>query len=353
VDGVESRSTAESAALGVSGETGVELPEGVELGGHAGGGDGRMLALVARYGLLGVLVLIIAVFGALKPSSFLTLANLKASATIAAPLLVLSVGLTVPLSMGEFDLSIAQNTQLSAAIVVWLMSVGHVGWLGAIVLCAASAAVMGTVIGYIVVRSRVNAFIVTLGAGTIMAGVEFGIAQGATIFNGIPYQYVDIGSGYLVGIPVSVVIALVFALVAWFAMERSVAGRRMRAIGGNSEAARLCGVRVNQLRAAGFVITGLSAALAAVLITAQAASYYPNSATSQLLPAYAACFLGTTVFRPNLFEINGTLVGVVFLAVIQNGLLITGVPTWTAQLVEGALLIVAVVASKAAARNAA
>jgi ribose transport system permease protein len=351
---MESRSTAETAALGASGETGVELPEGVEFSGHGGGhGDGRALALAARYGLLAVLVLIIVVFGALKPAAFLTLANLKASATIAAPLLVLSVGLTVPLSMGEFDLSIAQNAQLSAAIVIWMMSVAHVGWVAAILITAASAAVMGTIIGTIVVRSRVNAFIVTLGAGTIMAGVEFGIAQGATIFNGIPQTYVNIGSGYLVGIPISVVIALIFALVVWVAMECTTTGRRMRAIGGNSEAARLCGVRVNQLRAVGFIVTGLSAALAAVLITAQAASYYPNAATSQLLPAYAACFLGTTVFRPNLFEINGTLVGVAFLAVIQNGLLITGVPSWTAQLVEGGLLIVAVVASKAAARNVA
>lgn len=351
MDGVESRSTAETTALAASAETGVELPEGVALGG--GAGYRRVLRLVARFGLLAVLVLIIVVFGALKPSSFLTFANLKSSATIAAPLLVLSVGLTVPLSMGEFDLSIAQNAQLSAAALIWMMSVAHIAWLPAIAITAIGAGLVGAFIGSIVVRSRVNAFIVTLGAGTVMAGIEFGIAQGATIFNGIPTSFTAIGSGSVAGVPTSVVVALGFALVVWLAMERTVAGRRMRAIGGNSEAARLCGVRVNQLRTIGFVMTAVSAALAAVLITSQAASYYPNSATSQLLPAYAACFLGTTVFRANLFEVNGTLVGVIFLAAIQNGLLITGVPSWTAQLVEGALLVIAVVASKAAAQEVA
>jgi ribose transport system permease protein len=331
----------------------VELPEGVELTGRSPLGGERALQFASRYGLIVVLLIVVAVFGALKPSAFLTIANLKDSATIAAPLLVLAVGLTVPLSMGEFDLSIAQNTQLCAAGVVWLMSVAQMAWPLAVAVTVVGAALVGAFIGTIVVRSRVNAFIVTLGAGTIMAGIEFGIAQGATIFNGIPTAYDSIGSGSVLGIPTSVVIALGFAFVAWLAVEGTVTGRRMRAIGGNSEAARLCGVRVNRLRAVGFVVTAASAALAAVLVTAQATSYYPNAATSQLLPAYAACFLGTTVFRPNLFEITGTLVGVIFLATIQNGLLITGVPTWTGQVVAGSLLVIAVVASKAAARDVA
>jgi ribose transport system permease protein len=312
---------------------------------------GRTMRTVSRFGLLIGLILIILVFALLKPGSFATIANFKSTATIAAPLLVLSVGLTVPLGMREFDLSIANSSQLSAAVIIWLISVAQLSWGLAVLIDCLGAVAVGALIGFVVVRSGVNAFIITLGAGTVMAGIEFGIAHGATIFAHIPTTYTDLGTGYAFGVPISVIVAVVFAVLVWLGMERTVAGRRMRAIGGNSEAARLSGVRVNQLRAAGFMVTALAAAVAAVLITAGASSYYPNAVTAELLPAYAACFLGTTVFRSNIFEVTGTVVGVAFLAVIQDGLIIVGISSWIAQVVEGALLVVAVVASRAASRR--
>lgn len=349
---LESRSTAEAAVLAPGGETGVELPEGIEVA-HGSLPRRRWLELGARYGLLIVLVLVIAVFGAIKPASFLTIANLRSTASIAAPLLVLAVGLTVPLGMGEFDLSIANHSQLAAAAIIWMISVVHVNWLLAILVALAGTVLVGTLLGTIVVRSGVNAFIITLGAGTVMAGIEFGIAQGATIFNGIPAAYDDIGRSTVGGIPLDVIVSVAFALVIWLMMERTVAGRRMRAIGGNSEAARLAGVRVDQLRASAFIVTGVAALLAAVILTAQASSYYPNAVTANLLPAYAACFLGSTVFRSNIFEVTGTIVGVAFLAVIQDGLIMVNVASWVAQVIQGALLVVAVVASKAVSRSVA
>lgn len=291
------------------------------------------------------------VFGLLNPSSFLTIGNLKSTAIIAAPLLVLAAGLTVPLSMGEFDLSIANSSQLSGAVLISLISVQGVSWLGSLGLTLVAAAAVGGLIGLIVVKSRVNAFIITLGAGTIMAGIEFAVANGATIYERIPASFSEIGSGELFGIPWPVVVSVLFAGLIYLIMERTVAGRRMRAIGDNVEAARLSGVRVNQLRSFGFVSTAVAGALAALLITSQAASYFPNAVTAQLLPTYAACFLGTTVFRSNIFKISGTIFGVIFLSVIEGGLIISGVPVWTAQVVQGVLLILAVVGSKVASRT--
>lgn len=348
--GVKSRSAAEPAA----GSGGAVTPQEPGVPGAAGlarTGSGQIMRTVARFGLLAGLLLIIIVFAVLKPDSFPTIANFKSTATIAAPLLVLAVGLTVPLGMGEFDLSIANSAQLSGAVIIWLISVVQLNWGLAVLAGCAGAVAVGAVIGFIVVRSGVNAFIITLGAGTVMAGIEFGVAHGSTIFAHIPASYIKLGSGYAFGVPISVIVAVAFAVLVWLGMERTVVGRRMRAIGGNAEAARLSGVRVDQLRAVGFMVTALSAAVAAVLLTAGAASYYPNAVTAELLPAYAACFLGTTVFRSNIFEVTGTVVGVAFLAVIQDGLIIAGISSWIAQLVEGALLIVAVVASRAASRK--
>ena len=342
---VEDRPTTETSVLSPLAET---VTAGTES--HAQR-DPRILRFVSRFGLIAVLILIIAAFGILKQDAFLSVANLKSTAVIAAPLLVLSAGLTVPLSMGEFDLSIANSSQLSAAVLMTFISVHSINWLGSLGITVVGAALVGGLIGFVVVRSGVNAFIITLGAGTVMAGIEFAVANGATIFANVPKSYTRLGTHEIIGIPIPVVISVAFAVVVYLIMDRTVAGRRMRAIGGNAEAARLSGVRVGQLRAVGFVSTAVAGALAALLITAQASSYFPNAVSAQLLPAYAACFLGTTVFRSNIFDIGGTIIGVAFLSIVQDGLIIAGVPSWTAQVVEGALLIVAVVGSKIASRS--
>ncbi len=317
--------------------------------GQAAAGHGRDLRhLAAQYGLIAGLAALILVFGVLRPDSFFTVANLKSTATIMAPLLVLAVGLTVPLGMGEFDLSISSATQLWAVLMVSFISLHGLAWGLSVGLVVIIGAATGALIGLIIVRSRVNAFIVTLGVGTVMAGLEFAVARGTTLYQNIPPSYTNVGVGEFLGIPVAAIVAAAFCLLVWLVTERTVVGRQMRAVGGNAEAARLCGVQVNLLRTLGFVSTGVAGVLAALLITAQASSYYPNAATAMLLPAYAACFLGTTVFRSNLFDVAGTAVGVIFLAAVQNGLLVLGVPSWTAQVAQGLVLVVAVVASKLA-----
>jgi ribose transport system permease protein len=310
------------------------------------GRDLRQFA--AQYGLIAGLIAMIILFGVLRPDSFFTLANLKSTITIGAPLLVLAVGLTVPLGMGEFDLSISSATQLWAVLMVSFISVHGLAWGLSVGLVLVIGATTGALVGLVIVRSGVNAFIVTLGVGTVMAGLEFAVARGTTLYENIPSSYTKLGVGELFGIPIAGLIAAAFCLLVWFLMERTVVGRQMRAVGGNPEAARLCGVQVNVLRTVGFVSAGVAGVLGALLITAQASSYYPNAATAMLLPAYAACFLGTTVFRSNIFDVAGTVVGVIFLAVVQNGLLVLGVPSWTAQVAQGVVLVVAVVASKLA-----
>lgn len=310
-----------------------------------------VLQFLTRYGLLIMLGVLVGVFGLLEPDSFLTVANVRSTASIAAPLVILAVALTVPLSLGEFDLSVSNGAQLSGAVLVWLMGTQGLPWLGSIGIVLVGAAVVGLLVGTIVVKSQVNAFIITLGAGTVFAGLEFGVMRGATVYSGIPSEFTELAIGRSLGVPNSVLIAAVFASLVWVGMERTVVGRKMRAAGGNPEAARLAGVRVELLRAMGFVISAVGASVAAVILVAQSSSYYPNSAVALLLPIYAACFLGTTAFRSNLFDVAGTMVGAVFLATVQSGLIMVGVEAWIAQLVQGTLLILAVVLSKAASRG--
>ena len=311
----------------------------------------QFFKVLSKYGLIFVLFFVIAAFGIMKPTVFLTIANLKTTIALAAPLLVLAVGLTVPLSMGEFDLSIGNSAQISGAVIISLVSLYGFNWGLAVLIESLIAIAVGGLIGFIIVRSDVNAFIVTLGAGTVMAGIEFGITHGSTIFKDIPKSYTAIGSSEFLGIPICFLIGISFAILIWIFMELTVSGRRMRAIGGNAEAARLSGVRVNQLRVVGFIISALAAVVVGVLFTSASSAYYPNAETAQLLPAYAACFLGSTVFRANLFEVPGTIIGVAFLATIQDGLIMVGAASWLSQVVQGSVLIIAVVGSRVAAKK--
>jgi len=307
--------------------------------------------IFVNYGLLITLLAMIAVFGVLEPQYFLTLANLRSTTIIAAPMLIIAVALTVPLGLGEFDLSISNMTQLSGAVVVWFISNIGMWWPAAALLSLLIAGLLGLIIGLVVVGSRVNAFIITLGAGTVLAGLEYGVHRGLTVYKGIPDSFTQLANGSIIGIKGGSIVALVFAGIIWLLMEWTVTGRRMRAIGGNYEAARLSGVKVDQLRALSFAITASGAGLAAIILTAKSSSYYPNSASALLLPSYAACFLGTTVFRANIFQVTGTIVGVAFLATLQSGLIMVGVSSWIGQIVQGTILIGAVWSSKLAGRQ--
>jgi ribose transport system permease protein len=127
----------------------------------------------------------------------------------------------------------------------------------------------------------------------------------------------------------------------------------MYAVGGNPEAARLSGVRVTPLRVLGFVLVGVTAAVVGILITSVSGSYSPNGGTSYLLPAFAAAFLGAAVFRPGEFNVPGTVVGVLFLGVIQTGLIMLDFETYVINLVQGGILITAVLISRLGERSAA
>jgi ribose transport system permease protein len=125
----------------------------------------------------------------------------------------------------------------------------------------------------------------------------------------------------------------------------------MYAIGGNQEAARLSGIRTRTFRVAGFVIVALTAAMVGILLSSSGSGYTPNPGQYLLLPAYAGAFLGAACFRPGEFNVPGTVVGVLFLGTIGTGLTLLNLQTYLINLVQGAILIVAVLLSTIAARR--
>ena len=307
----------------------------------------RILEFAARAGVLIALIASIIGFGLAQPDTFLTLDNLRSILLQSSAPAILAIGLTVPLVMRDFDLSIGSMLGLGGASAVALMSLHGVGWFTAIIVALLLALLVGLINGFLTAYLGASSFIITLAMGTILIGVEFAFTNQKTLYQGVAADYLQIGqSAPLWGINIQVWIALLIAAAAWVFLEHTETGRFLYAIGGNPSAARFAGIGVRRLRMMGFVIVALAAAVAGILITAQSGASSPQAGIPYLLPAYAAAFLGSAAFRPGEFNIAGTVVGAIFLTVIQTGLQILQLSTAFINVVQGVILILAVLLSR-------
>jgi ribose transport system permease protein len=231
------------------------------------------------------------------------------------------------------------------------MSKAAVPWQAALALALALGVCAGLVNGILVAYANASSFIVTLGMGTVLTGVEFSMTGQKTLYDGIAVGYMELGQGELLGLNVQVWVALAVTLGVLVLLEHTEVGRYMYAAGANPEAARLSGIRVRRLRLVAFVIVGAAAALAGILLTAQSGSSFSNAGQPYLLPAFAAVFLGSTVLRGGRFNPLGTLVGVLFLGVIQTGLTMLQLSTAVVDLVQGSVLVGAILLARLGARR--
>jgi ribose transport system permease protein len=307
--------------------------------------------VLARGGVLIAFAIMIGAFTLARPETFPTLDNAESILLNAAPGMIIALGLTVVLAMGDFDLSIGSMVGLAAGAAVAMMVDQGYAWQLVVALVLGIGVLVGLGNGFLVAVLGGNSFIMTLGMATILTGVEFAFTSQAVVFQGVPPGYVEIGAGEWLGLSHQIWIALVVALVLWVMLDATELGRYMYAIGGNQEAARLSGIRTRTLRIVGFVIVALAATLVGILISAAGGGYTPNPGQYLLLPAYAGAFLGAACFRPGEFNIPGTVVGVLFLGTIGTGLTLLNLQTYLINLVQGAILVVAVLLSTVAARR--
>ena len=223
---------------------------------------------LGRYGVLLAFVAMLVFFTIARPDTFPTIDNAKSILVNAAPGMIVALGLTVVLVMGDFDLSIGSMVGFAAGAAVALMVYHGVGWQLAIVLVILMALGVGIANGLLVPVFGGNSFIMTLGMATILTGLEYAFTDQATVFQGLPQGYIDLGAKSFLGLSNQVWIALVVALVLWVLLDATELGRFMYAIGGNQEAARLSGIRTRLLRTVGFMIVAATAAIVGILISA-------------------------------------------------------------------------------------
>jgi ribose transport system permease protein len=247
----------------------------------------------------------------------------------------------VPLSAGVVDLAVGSEVGMGAILVAWLLARHGLPIPLAIAVTVAAGAAIGVVIALLIVRARIGSFIATLGMSSVLLALIDWISGSQQILNLGP-GFQNIATGKFLGITYPVYVLALISLLVWYFLERTPAGRRVYATGGNAEAARLAGVRTSRVIVTSAISCGVITAVAGILESAQLATGDPTISTSYLLPAFAAAFLGSTQFRGGRFNVPGTLVAVAVLAVGVQGLELAGAPVWLPSLFDGAALLLAV-----------
>jgi ribose transport system permease protein len=304
----------------------------------------RLIDVASRYGTIVSLVVCVLIFSALRPDVFATTQNFLNILNQVSILGIIALGLTVALVQGLFDLSLASMATLGGFMVTKWLAEGTIGSpVLAVVLMLLVALVIGCLNGIVVAYGGVSAFIATLAVGSILTGVVLGISKSATILSGIPDGFLVMGQGKVGPIPAPVVFLAIVAVLLYVFLEQTQVGRHMYAIGGNAETARLSGIAVKRYALIALGISAMCAALGGMIVAANLGVGRPQGVgDTYLLDSFAAAFIGASTLRPGRFHIIGTVIGVLLIGVINNGLSIMGVETFWQYAVRGMILLLAV-----------
>jgi ribose transport system permease protein len=252
-----------------------------------------------------------------------------------------AVALLIPLAAGVFNLAIGFQVGAGSILTAWLLvTMGFSGPV-AMILAGTSGVLIGLLSGFLIVRARIDSFIATLGVSSLLAAAITAISDGQQIL-GVPDSFSSLGTGNIGGITFSFIILIGVATIVWYVLERTPAGRRVYATGGNLDAARLSGVRTTTVIYGSLAACGLIAALAGMLVTARLANADPTIGPGYLVPAFTAAFLGSTQFKGGRFNVWGTIVSVYVLAAGVKGLQLSGAPVWIPDAFNGISLLIAV-----------
>jgi ribose transport system permease protein len=311
----------------------------------------RWLSFLERYGLVAVTALVI-VFFSLHPGTsdtFTTQANWRSILGSISIQMLLAAAFTLPLITGKIDVSSGSVAVMCSVIYAGLIGTAEVPITGAIGLDWGVAAVIVIAVGGLLgafngllVRAGADALIATLSMSIVLSGLVSGYAQGRALVAGMPEGLIGLGRATIGPFPVVFIAAVAASIAVWFLLERTSFGRRLHAIGVNPTAARLVGVRVGSTTFASFVLGGLIAAIAAVIMTARQGGGVPVNGLNLVLPALAGTYLGATTIRPGEFNIPGTFIGLLFVGATVSGLTLLGVEAWVQPVFTGGALIAAV-----------
>lgn len=310
--------------------------------------------LLRRYGTLIGFALILAFFWINLPETFMTARNWLNITQQLSMLMVVACGMTIVMVMGDFDLSVGSAASLAGIVAGVLFAMGYPVWAAvgtALVVGLLGGAFNGILVSFI----GILPFVATLATLTMYSGAAFVLSGGKTIsgaaipepFSSFARGGIPLGEigGVALALPNLTIVALLTVLASWVLLEQTTFGRRLYAIGGNVEAAYLSGVAVRRLKLIAFSLTGLSAAGAGIMYASRVASANPTQGSGLMLNAIAAVFLGMTMSEQGVPRVLATVIGVLILGVLDNGLTQMSVDSYVRQILVGAIIVLAVAAS--------
>jgi ribose transport system permease protein len=289
------------------------------------------------------LVLMIAVVGIvlhLITGRFFTTPTLNAIALGISTSAIIVLGMTAALVSGGFDLSVGSVFAVGGVTTAVALRDGQP--IPVAMLCGVGVGVLaGLINGLLITKVQINPFITTLGMLGIGRGMSLAITEGRPIPIRVD-EFVVYGQGYLLGVPNLILIALLTILVGDFLMRRSALFRQIYYVGGNEEAARLSGINVDRVKLGVYTLSGLLAGLAGVLSVSRFTVADPSTGGGEELRVIAACIIGGCSLRGGKGTVIGGLLGLIFVGVINNGMIQLQVPVYWQQLTMGVVLLLAV-----------
>ncbi|MGD8969617.1 MAG: ribose ABC transporter permease [Anaerolineae bacterium] len=300
----------------------------------------RSIDILRRFSVFVILLIICLIF-ALGSSDFLTPSNLLNVALQTSIIAIIAIGMTFTILTAGIDLSVGSVMALSGALAAGLAVRQGWGTYGGIGAALLAGLIVGAINGLLVIKGGIPPFVATLAMMAIARGLTLVYTQGRPIA-GIDKSFIFWGTGRLLSVPVPVLLLAVITLVAYAVLRQTRFGLHVYATGGNEETTRLAGIPPDRIKLAVYVISGLTAALGGVLLTARLWSAQPNAATGWELDAIAAPVLGGVSLFGGVGSIGGTLVGAFIIGVLSNGLNLLGIQSYYQQVIKGIVFILAV-----------
>ncbi|SHJ91231.1 ribose transport system permease protein [Bradyrhizobium lablabi] len=307
----------------------------------------KPLAFFQRYGReIGLPVIVVALIVLFTANSevFFSVANFRNIGVSAAALAAVSFGQTFAILTAGLDLSVGSIVAL-VSIVGAIVMRDH-GIPAGLIASLVTGAGVGLVNGIVITRLKVFPFIATLAMMSIVSGLALSLSGGVAV-TGVPGAFADLAYELVLGVPVPVIIALLVLLTAFVVLKYTRLGRRIYAVGGNEEAARLSGIRIGAIKTAAYVFSGICAAVGSIILTARVASGQPSLGTTLPLESVAAVVLGGISLFGGRGSVVGVAFGVLFVSILSNGLNLLNVPSYTQMMVIGGALILAVALDQA------
>lgn len=288
-----------------------------------------------------VILLLVMAYFSYRSARFGTPDNFVSIAVAAAPFALIALGQTLVILTGGIDLSVGSVIALSAMTAAVVVK-GHPDRVWLCVLVAALVGLLaGAINGALVSRLNVPPFIATLGMLTLAAGLAYVVGDGAPI-NGLPAEFGAIANTSVVGLTIPVIVMIVGILVLALVMSRSAYGMRIYAVGGNRVAAEIAGVKVRRVLLSVYALSGLLAGISGVMLASRVISGPPNLGKGYELDAIAAVVIGGASLMGGRGTIWGTVLGLLLIQTLNNGLDLLIVPSYWQDVIKGLLIVVAV-----------